>query len=392
MPDIRHIHIDDLVTHYAPLHRYAFFPSPPTDFSGYEKQRPLYEHTIMLGMFEDDKAVATTLAIPMTQNIRGKIFSMGGIGGVTSDPMSRRKGYVKQLMMRIFQEMKSAEMPVSTLYPFRESFYERLGYALFNHIKAVKFKASDMKPLLDKDFSGTVEFANNKDVWDIGRAFIKQYQANTHGVSLFADTELDYLYGKDDYWLAIARDNSGTVIGTMQYKIIAFKGTFEIRHFLIANSQARYLLLQFIAKHIDQVTDVHFKQLPAQEFPENWFSDLSTKGDPDIWLTPMGRVIDVIKLSGMTVGNGKITIQVDDEFCAWNNGVFTFEAQAGKLHVSEGNSPDCRLSIQAVSALVYGTHDPHDFQWRGWGNPSQENIAVLLTLFPRESPYLLMAF
>ncbi len=392
MPEIRHIHIDDLKTHYAPLHRYAFSASPPLDLSNYDNQRPLYESVIKLGMFEDETAVATTIAIPMIQNIRGKIFPMGGVAGVTSDPMARRNGYVKQLMRRIFEEMKSAQLPVSALYPFRESFYERLGYSLFNHIKAVKFNASDMKPLLDKDFSGSVEFLNNKDGWDTGREFMKQYQANTHGMALFGDVALDYLYGKDDYWLAIARDDSGTIIGTMTYKITAFKGTFEIKYFFVENSQARYLLLQFIAKHIDQVVDVHFKHLPAQEFPETWFSDLSTKADPDIWLTPMGRVIDVAQLGGMSVGQGEISIEVVDDFCEWNNRIFTFTSQDGKLIVSEGNSADCKLTIQALSALIYGTHNPNDFQWRGWGNLTQDHIHTLMTLFPRQSPYLFAAF
>lgn len=392
MPEIRHIQLDDLTTHYAPLHRYSFYASPPLDLSNYDNQRPLYENIITLGMFEDEKAVATTIAIPMRQNIRGKIFPMGGVAGVTSDPMTRRKGYVKQLMRRIFEEMKSSDLPVSALYPFRESFYERLGYSLFNHIKAVKLKASDMKPLLDKDLSGSVEFLNNQDGWDIGRAFMKQYQAKTHGMALFGDTALDYIYGKDDTWLAIARDENGTVIGTMTYKITAFKGIFEIKYFFVENSQARYLLLQFIAKHIDQVVDVHFKRLPAQEFPETWFSDLSTKADPDIWLTPMGRVIDVAQLGGMTVGEGKIDIEVSDDFCEWNNGIFTFTSENGKLLVSEGKSADCQLTIQGLSALIYGTHDPNDFQWRGWGNPSQEHIHTLMSMFPRQSPYLFVVF
>ncbi|GAB5491773.1 MAG: GNAT family N-acetyltransferase [Phototrophicaceae bacterium] len=392
MTDIRYIHIDDLITHYAPAVRYSFYPSPPVDLSDFKNQRPLYEDTITLGVFENDKAVATAKIIPMTQNIRGVIYPMGGVAGVTSNPTTRRKGHVKALMLRLFEEMRSLNMPVSTLYPFRESFYERLGYSLFNHIKSVRFNASDMKPLLNKDFAGSVDFVNNKDAWDIGRAFIRQYQTKIHGMGLFTDKALDFLYGTDDYWLAIARDDNGTVIGTMAYKIKAFQGTFEIHRFFTENSLGRYLLLQFIAKHIDQVSDVHFKTLPAHEFPETWFSDLSTKYDPDIWLTPMGRVIDVLKLAGMKVGEGKIAIKVEDEFCPWNNGIFSFEAHNGRLSVSEADTGDCALSIQAISALIYGTHNPNDFQWRGWGNPSREQIQVLESLFPRESPYLFIRF
>lgn len=320
--EIRHIHIDDLMTHYAPLARYAFYSSPPLDLSLYESQFAMYEDCIMPGMFEGDKCVATTVSIPMTQNVRGKIFPMGGVAGVTSDPMTRRKGYVKKLMLHLFREMNEAKMSVSMLYPFRESFYEKLGYTLFNHVKAVKFKTTDMKPLLNMDLPGSVEFLNQQEGWDIGRNFIKEIQADKHGMGLFEGKSLDVLYGNDKLWLAIARDKNGEVIGTMAYKITAFWGIFEVSRFFVKNSQARYLLLQFIAKHIDQVHDVNIKRLPPSEHPETWFSDLSMKIDPEIWLSPMGRIINIRDISGMKVGSGKVTIQVQDEYC-----------QIGRAHV-----------------------------------------------------------
>lgn len=392
MAEIRRIPFDEMMTHYAPHHRYAFFTSPPMDLSSYEKQGALYEDTTILGMFEDDKSVATVVSIPMTQNVRGKIFPMSGVAGVTSDPTARRKGYVKGLMSRLFQDMRDAGQIFSTLYPFRESFYERMGYTLFTHIKAVKFKTADMNPLLNMDLPGTVEYVNQKEGWDVARQMLHDMQKSRHGMGLFAPEPLETLYGDDDLWLAIARDEDDKVIGTMAYKITAFWGTFEVARFFAKNSQARYLLLQFIAKHLDQVHDVHIKRLPGYENPETWFSDLSMKGDPEIWLTPMGRIINVRELGGMTVGSGKLTVQLDDSFCEWNNGIFTFESEDGELIVSEGGDPDCTLTINGLTALIYGTHDPHDFKWRGWGNPSEETIQKMLNLFPTESPYLLVVF
>ena len=392
MAEIRTIPIDEMTTHYAPNHRYAFYTSPPMDLSNYEKQRALYEDTTIFGMFEEEKSVATVVSLPMTQNVRGKIFPMSGVAGVTSYPTARRKGYVKKLMTRLFQDMRDKGQVVSTLYPFRESFYERLGYTLFTHIKAVKFKTADMKPLLNMDLPGSVEFLNQKEGWDSARQMLHDMQATKHGMGLFAPEPLEMLYGHDDMWLAIARDENGEVIGTMVYKITAFWGTFEVARFFVKNTQARYLLLQFIAKHIDQTPDVIIKRLPGYENPETWFSDLSMKTDPDIWLTPMGRIINIQELGGMKVGSGKLTVQVEDNFCEWNNGIFTFESQNGELIVSEVGEADCTLTINGLSALIYGTHDLHDFKWRGWGNPSEETIQKMLSLFPPESPYLLVVF
>ena len=149
--------------------------------------------------------------------------------------------------------------------------------------------------------------------------------------ALFSPKPLESLYGHDDLWLAVAHDENGEVIGTMAYKITKFWGTFEVTRFITKNAQARYLLLQFIAKHVDQVHDVQIKRMPPSERPETWFSDLSMKIDPEIWLTPMGRVVNVRELGGMTVGSGQLTLQIEDNYCDWNNGIFTFESQNGEL-------------------------------------------------------------
>lgn len=60
----------------------------------------------------------------------------------------------------------------------------------------------------------------------------------------------------------------------------------------------------------------------------------------------------------------------------------------GILQVSAGDEADCDLSIQALAALIYGTHPPGDFPIRGWGDPSPEVQATLRTMFPPLVPYL----
>ncbi|MGB7342518.1 MAG: GNAT family N-acetyltransferase [Phototrophicaceae bacterium] len=390
--EIRQITIDTMLKHYAPMHRYAFFSSPPMDLSNYEKQIPLYRDATIMGMFEGDEAVATALSLPMTQNVRGKVLSMGGVAGVTSKPTTRRKGYVKQLMLDLFSSMHAQGHAVSALYPFRESFYQRLGYTLFTNIKAITFKTSDMKPILDMPLAGSVEYVNQQDGWDIARDMLHDMQQVTHGMAVFSPEPLKHLYGSDDLWLAIARDDEGTVIGTMAYKITNFFGAFAVSRFFAKNSLARYLLLQFIAKHVYQVHDVQIKNLSPTASPETWFSDLSIKADPDIWLTPMGRILDIRRLDGIPIGTGTITIHVNDPFCAWNNGIFTLASVDGKLHISEGGTADCTLTIQGLSALVYGSHHLDDFQWRGWGTLSDEHIATLSQMFPPASPFLLASF
>jgi hypothetical protein len=60
----------------------------------------------------------------------------------------------------------------------------------------------------------------------------------------------------------------------------------------------------------------------------------------------------------------------------------------GVLQVSPAKHADCALSIQALAALLYGTHDPGDFAFRGWGDPSPQVQATMRAMFPRMLPHM----
>lgn len=394
MPEIRPMTQEEILTHFAPLHEYSLGATPPVNTARYEDfvKRNMYRDTINLGMFEGDKVLATVITTPMTENVRGKIFKMGGIFGVTSDPRNRRRGYVRDLMVATHNQLFDEGYAVATLYPFRESFYERLGYTAFVHHRRWKFKPSDLKPLLDLDLPGTVDYALLDDAWDVFEEAIFEQQRQCHGMAMFIPEQIRGIYGGTDRWLAIARDAEGELVGVMPYKITRFWGTFDIQTLFMKNSLGRYLLLQWIARHIDQVNEVDIRRLSPAEHPETWFSDMKVVSDPEIWLSGMGRVINLRLLEGMRVGEGRIAVEIEDGYCKGNNGVFSLEGRDGFLHVSEGSEPDCKLTAQGISALIYGSHDPQDFQWRGWGHPSSETLKTMEAMFPRMQPFLFAVF
>jgi hypothetical protein len=102
----------------------------------------------------------------------------------------------------------------------------------------------------------------------------------------------------------------------------------------------------------------------------------------------MGRVLEASEIEGMQVGPGSLRAAISDPDCPWNEGTWQFESRDGRLAVSPSQSADCQLTIQGLSALVYGVSDPEDFAYRGWGNPSPALINMLRTMFPARLPYL----
>ena len=90
----------------------------------------------------------------------------------------------------------------------------------------------------------------------------------------------------------------------------------------------------------------------------------------------------------MSAGPGRFTAQIRDPLCPWNEGVWQFETVGGALHVSRADEAGCDLAIQAVTALIYGTHDPDDFALRGWGDLPPEVQTSMRTMFPPRVPFL----
>ncbi|MBI5932048.1 MAG: GNAT family N-acetyltransferase [Chloroflexi bacterium] len=381
---IRRVEGDEMMEMFYLLLGYAFRASPP--LQSRENWLPLqknsYEATFLV-LFEDDKPVVSAAYHPMTQNVRGHIYSTGGVWGVSTLPQARRQGYARQIMSALLNTMREADVAFSLLYPFRESFYERLGYTTFPQPRIAKFNPATLAPLLKYDFPGKVELYTLAEGIAEYRAYLQRRQAHIHGMGLFGQWSEAYLKEMNNRWVALAKVD-GQMVGAMLYFIEKLGGPMPVIRFYYDHSVAKYLLLEWLARHADQVAEVEL-QLPPYEQPETWLADLHPKLEP--FDPPMGRILNIQQIGGMQVGSGQFSAHIRDPFCNWNEGLYQFESVDGLLKVTPTDRADCELTIQAISALVFGTHTPADFALRGWGNPSPATIATMHQLFPPILPY-----
>lgn len=372
------------------LDNYAFRPTPPfPERDEWERRVKTRKGTPYYALFEGSQGVAITACPRFTQNLRGKIFKMGGFADVSTHPGARRKGYSRQLVRHAFEMLVNDGDVLSSLYPFRESFYERFGYVTFPQSRQAIFKPAVMASLLKMELDGEVELSLLGDGFDSYHAYVVEMQPKVHGMAVFVDYEGQKEAAQSNRsWLALAKV-SGEVAGLMVYSL---KGdemmNFDLRavRFYYSSSQAKYLLLAWLARHIDQASKVEL-WLPAYERPNTWLADIRPRLEP-VFVAPMGRVLDVSGIGGMVTGSGCFTAKISDPDCPWNNGTWKFEGGSGTLEVSPGTGADCNLTIQGLSALVYGVTDPADFAIRGWGDPSPELQNRLRVMFPPQYPYL----
>jgi predicted acetyltransferase len=385
---VRSLEGDEMLEAMYSLTSYALHASPPlTNKEEWQDIVRPRQGVTYLALFEDNTPAAGAAATSMIQNVRGKLFDANGVWGVATAPAARRNGYCRRVIAALLAAGRAEGQAFSTLYPFRESFYERLGYVTFPLTRIAQFAPSTLAPLLKRDLSGRIERCLMGDGFDAYRDYLARLQFHTHGMGFFIHGDR-VAAARNRLWMAQAMV-AGEPAGLMLYELKGEEPTkflFRALRFYYETSQARYLLLQWIAHHVDQADRVELWLAPTEQ-PETWLADMQVKTESDI-RAAMGRVLDVAQISGMAAGPGRFTACIIDPLCPWNEGVWQFESVDGALRVVAGGHPDCDLLIQGLTALVYGTHDPGDFAIRGWGNPAPAVQAAMRSMFPAEAPYL----
>ncbi|MBI4926401.1 MAG: GNAT family N-acetyltransferase [Anaerolineae bacterium] len=370
------------------LNQYSLHASPPfgdkEEWDAVVRQR---QGVSCHAMFEGDQPISIAAATAMTQNLRGALFPAAGVWGVSTQPQVRRQGTCRQVIASLLKSARENQKAFTNLYPFSESFYERMGYVAFPLTKIVRFAPAALQPLLKLETGGAIELHLIGDGFDAYREYLTAMRLTCHGMGFF-DVGDRAAANRNRQWMALAKFGD-QVEGLMLYSNQGDEPTrfkFFATRFYYQTSRARYLLLNWIARHIDQCDRAEI-WLPAGEYPETWQADLQIQ----IEAPPrpaMCRVLDVEKIGGMNVGPGSFSAQISDPLCPWNEGTWLFEAHLGSLRVSRTSQPDCRLTIQGLSALISGTHDPQDFSLRDWGDPTPELQVLLRQMFPRLLPFM----
>ncbi|WP_030434175.1 GNAT family N-acetyltransferase [Actinoplanes subtropicus] len=375
-----------------PLQAYAFMPSPWTaeDEEAYRGRMRFFETTLTLIAEEDGQALAGVAALRMRQNVRGLVHDMAGVASVSSHPMARRRGLVRELLERLLRQTREEGCAVSALYPFRPSFYARFGFVGVPRHRTATFTPEGLAHLLRADLPGEVERLSMSDGFAAWQGLQQQLLTRRHGFAVFDDVR-SAEFREDEYWVAVAR-SGGEVVGAVRYQVDRHGGDLIASHLLCAGSLGRALLLQFFARHVDQVAQIVVR-LSTDEVPELWGTDMQVSTEGSVANptenAPMVRVLDVEALAGTPVGPGAITIEIPDELIG---GVWQLESAGGALTVAKGSAPSVTLSAAGFSALVYGVLDPVEVVARGLGSVPAAAIPTLSTMFPREMPYLVADF
>ncbi len=119
-------------------------------------------------LLEDNKIVTVVVITPKQMYIDSLIFDMCGIGGVSSLPEVRGKGYAGMVMKDAVKKMKNIGCDISLLYPFKPSYYAKFGFRIINFPYKVLHK-KDIKIELPSDIN--IRKFKKSDINDISEIY-----------------------------------------------------------------------------------------------------------------------------------------------------------------------------------------------------------------------------
>jgi predicted N-acetyltransferase YhbS len=390
---IRQIAADERADTMFPLQAYAFDPSPWADEvkDDYRRRMAYYRTATSLIAEEDGQALAGVGAFPMQQNVRGVVHSMAGIASVAAHPSARRRGFVRDLLNHLLPLMREQGCTVSALYPFRASFYARFGFVGIPRVRKATFAPAGLGHLVRAELPGSVERLSMAEAFDEYDALTRRLLRERHGFAVWDEVRTAQ-FRANKAWVALARVD-GEVVGAVQYRIDQFGGDLVAQDLLTTGPLGRALILQFFARHVDQVAQIVLT-VSTDEVPDLWGTDMAvvtrgTVGYPREG-GPMVRILDMDALNGTPVGDADVTVEVAGDDLI--GGVYRLAGDGGELSVSKGSNPAATLTAAGLSGLLYGVLDPVDVVSRGLGEVESAALGPLRTLFPREMPYLFADF
>ena len=250
---VRHLQGEEMLETLYALNSYSLHPSPPyqnkDEWMGIVRGR---KGVTCHATFEDETPKSIAVSTAMTQNMRGTLYPASGIWGVSTLPSARRNGYCRQTMASLLSVERDSGKVFSNLYPFRESFYERLGYVSFPLTKIAKLAPASLAPILKMETGGEIELKLIGEAYDTYREYLAEMRGRTHGMAFF-DFGNRSDANRNTFWLALPKFN-GNIEGMMLYRTLGEEVTkynFVAYRFYYRTSRARYLMLNWIARHVD---------------------------------------------------------------------------------------------------------------------------------------------
>lgn len=343
---------------------------------------------------EDGEIKSVLLLLPFETFIRGKTLKAGGVAYVGTPPEYRRRGYIRELMRGVLNEMHEDGYAVSYLYPFSYDFYRKFGYEHSGDYKWISFKPQDVKV---EGENLRIRPGGKDDIEVLNRIyekFIRNYNCGIRREKKrwLQDIIEPIIHDRKRRWIYIVEEEE-----PVGYLIFSFerRGKFErylkVNDYAFVNRKAFLSILHCLSKMGDQV--VRVEMVFPLDFPVEEFLSLPGR-ERKLLQGFMARVVNLknaVELLNYE-GDGILNLKINDPILERNNRIFKIVVRNGRAAVSEGNSTDIEMNINAFTSIFTGFLSLDDLLFSGKVKIYTERGMQLGKLFQKKMTYLVDFF
>ena len=284
--------------------------------------------------------------------IRGVRLPLAGVWGVATAVTHRRRGLLRKLFTRGFQQMKAQGVVLSVLDPASVALYEKFGYADAEQFAVHTFDPRHLRLWQMPEGISVREITAPEER---GKAIAVQKTMGRFGSRLF---EIKHHFEKGFLYLF---ERNSEPVGMLHLLMEGSVGDYklEVRRCAYTSDEVLPALPALIGRFAEESVEVKWTcdtHIPVQKFVvDRWRLNTRLTG------TMMVRVIDFAAYCSQVPvapdAAGTLVIALQDADCPWNTGTYRVTARDGKLQVNRlanETPPDVTLTAIQLSHLVGG--------------------------------------
>jgi len=201
----------------------------------------------------------------LTQYLHGTRLPMMGVAAVAVAPAARRQGLGADLCRQALRLGRARGDVVSVLYPFRPSFYQRLGWGLVGILDSFLFRPRDLPAPAS---FGRVRLAGPADRVAVAEVYAQVASASHGLIERTSRIWEQHLAPEDRHLFMLERDEraAGYLLVRYGHSVTPTERALHIHELVAADDDAYRELLGWIALQADQWPLIRYDALPEERF------------------------------------------------------------------------------------------------------------------------------
>lgn len=335
------------------------------------------------GALDDDRFVGTSGVFTLRLSVPGGELATGGISFVTVVPSHRRRGILRRMMRLMIDDCHARNEPLAALWASQAAIYQRFGFGLATYAVHLDVETAGAGFTRDWPVEGSCRLLRVGEGMDVVGPVYEAAAAQRAGfqrrppewwVGQLPLVEKDAKGGEARRLVIYEADRVPEAYAVYKTKVEwgrhGLSGTVLVDEAVGSTERGTREIWRYLL-NIDLMRTLKAWRLPLDHplfllAAEPLRLGMSL-GD-GLWV----RIVDApAALAGRTYGidgraDGRLNLELRDEFCPWNAGRWAVEVAAGRAEVTRtATEPDLDMDANDLASLFFGGFTATALAWAG---------------------------